>query len=239
MKSCAAAARYVLVLLTCLCIALEIFFHYSICISSGLWSSWEHAISIHCGVPATVTWMPFRSHFSNQRYTKCMYLYCSCVFLLHLKSYNLFDMNKFRIMNQLRICNSHSLWSSSYCHTDAILHSFFELTICQGYVLTLLMFFALLLKLFSLFDMNKFRIMNQLGICNQHLLWSSSYHHMDVILQSFFESTFFVIWYEQVQDYEAVGNMQSKFIVEFKLPLHGCHFAVIFWIDHMPKHMHS
>ncbi len=42
---------------------------------------------------------------------------------------------------------------------------------------------------FSLFDMNKFRIMKQLGICNQSSLWSSSYHHMDVILQSFFEST--------------------------------------------------
>jgi hypothetical protein len=137
---------YVLVLLTHLCIPLEIFFHYSICISSGLWSSWEHVISIHCGVPAIVAWMPFRTHFLNQRYAKRMYLYCSCVFVLHLKSYKLFDMNRFRIMKQFGICNSHSLWSSSYCCTDAILHSFFESTICQGYVLTLLMFLCIALE---------------------------------------------------------------------------------------------
>ncbi len=51
---------------------------YLIWISSGLWISWEYAIRIHCGVPATVTQMPFCTHFLNWRYAKGMYSHCSC-----------------------------------------------------------------------------------------------------------------------------------------------------------------
>jgi hypothetical protein len=40
--------------------------------------------------------------------------------------------------------------------------------------------FALLLKPLSLFDMNKFRIMKQLGIYYPCSLWSSSYSHIDM-----------------------------------------------------------
>jgi hypothetical protein len=48
--------------------------------------------------------------------------------------------------------------------------------------------------------------------------------------------SFFIIWYDLVQDYEAVGNMQFAFIVEFQLPSHGCHSALIYWNDNTPQH---
>jgi hypothetical protein len=107
-------------------------FSLFIWISSGLWSIWEYIIRAHCGVRATVVLTPFHTHFSNRRYAKGMYSYCSCVFALLLKPLSLFDMNKFRIMKQLGICNSCSLWSSSYRRIDAISHSFFESMICHN-----------------------------------------------------------------------------------------------------------